>query len=69
MNSFPSLVGWLMVFTGSHGSQEFWQRKNLKQTVKKIDKETERLYQELDKLNIHVEKEKTAVYSNQNIKN
>jgi hypothetical protein len=45
------------------------QRKNLKQTVKKIDKETEELHQEIDKLKVKVDKHKADVYAEQGIKN
>ena len=45
------------------------QRKNLKQTVKKIDKEKEELYEQIDKLKVQVDKHKADVYAEQGVKN
>lgn len=45
------------------------QRKNLKQTVKKIDKETEDLHSQVDKLKVKVDKHKAGVYAESGIKN
>jgi hypothetical protein len=45
------------------------QRKNLKQTVKKIDKEKEELYENIDKLKVEVDKHKADVYAEQGVKN
>lgn len=45
------------------------QRKNIKQTVKKIDKETEDLHQQIDKLKVKVDKHKADVYAESGIKN
>jgi hypothetical protein len=45
------------------------QRKNLKTTVKKIDKEKEELFEQIDKLKVQVDKHKADVYAEQGIKN
>ena len=39
------------------------QRKNLKQTVKRIDKEREDLYDKIDNLKVKVDKHKAEVYA------
>lgn len=44
------------------------QRKNLKQTVKKIDKEREELFTQIDDLKVQVDKHKANVYADQGIK-
>lgn len=45
------------------------QRKNLKQHVKKIDKEREDLFDQIDQLKVQVDKHKANVYAEQGIKN
>lgn len=45
------------------------QRKNLKHTVKKIDKERENLYEKIDDLKVQVDRHKAEVYAEQGVKN
>lgn len=45
------------------------QRKNLKGTVKKIDKEVEEMYVQVDKLKVKVDRHKAEIYADQGIKN